>query len=709
MVNVRSVERAPRERPLACMAVLIAATIAGICSYGVFGSLPARAETFEPIVREAEISGPLDVDPFVLFALVGETYAISLERITLGAGRISIWQPGAAETSPRLVAQTSGFADRLVWTAPRSGAWRVQVAGVGGSSGSYRLRIRAHTDAVGADLATAKAAAYDEQGVLIERSLIDSGGDVDWFAFAVAAGNRYVIWSVPGGVGGLSAAVRGPAQNNFVELSTIGNAFSDVFEPAQDGVAVIAVRAREPWMAGSYAFGVTRRGSERESPFSLPEREPSELAVASIEGRGSPGLAEFSFTGEWGALSERSGLRVWIDTDPGEDGEDEWEYLLRSNDGRQLRVWSFEQRAWVERRRVSARGFDSLVLSWSGPTANEQIRWQASVKNTDGTWTLSHPRLLNVPHPQPALPRLWYARTATGSEDPRYGEELRAAGVVEGLDDDAIVVAIDPGHGVDTGAWRNGVKESESNLAFALRIEELLEAHGVVVVLTRRTDGRPYLNLDEALWRADYQVRSELAHRAKADLFVSIHSNANYLHPFGGLEAWYLPRWHGDGANLRLSELLLTYVERALAEYGYPTTTLTYDASCWELVNDVCDPIYVLAPFLQVDADVARRWGFEPSQLGLSEDPFGAALNDWLWRNDVTVGEPPIDLINPQTQSGPGRIIRGNLMPTTLLELLYVTHQGDAQILRDAGAREVIAQAIADGIMDFLGVEQADG
>ena len=92
-----------------------------------------------------------------------------------------------------------------------------------------------------------------------------------------------------------------------------------------------------------------------------------------------------------------------------------------------------------------------------------------------------------------------------------------------------------------------------------------------------------------------------------------------------------------------------------------------------------------------------------PAEFGLSDDPWGVAINDWLWRDGVTKGEPPIDLIDPESQTGPGRIVRGNLMPATLLELLYVTHEGDARILRDPEAREVIARAIADGILEVPG------
>ena len=697
--------RGPRRTRLTAMIAAAALLVAAAGAFVPWRANPVSAEEFNPVVRSGAIDGPLDVDWFVLFALAGESYAISLERNTLLAGEITIWKPATDESDARIVARSSGLDVPLIWTAPESGAWRAQVSGVRGATGSYRLRIRNHTDAIGSDLATAKLGAYDERGVLIERSAIDNAGDADWFAFPVASGNRYRIWSVLGSVTGLSAAIRLPGQNSFRELDRYGNSFSDAIEPAEGGLAVLEVRASQAWFMGSYAFGITRSGVEQEPEVSLPTRQMPRLQIESIIGTESGRTAQFSFQGEWGPIRQNSGLRVWIDIDPGMDEHEEWEFLLRSNDGRNARLWSFEQGAWIETSQVSASGFDTLVLRWSGRTSDQRIRWQASVKNWDGSWTVSRPSLLEIPDPQPPNPNLWLARQRTGAEDPRWQAELEEAGVIPGLDDEAIVVVLDAGHGVDTGAWDNGVKEEDSNLAFALRIEEMLEAEGVTVVQTRRSTDRPFLNLDEALWRADYQARAEMAHLARADVFVSIHSNANFMFPINGLEAWYLPRWNGDGLNLKLAETLLSHIQQALADYGYRTATLTYDSSCWELVNGACDPIYVLAPFLLMDASVARQWDLDPAGLGLSEDPWDVAINDWLWRNDITVGEPPIDLIDPETQSGPGRIVRANLMPTTLLELLYVTHEADAGILRDPQAREVIARAIADGILEFLDLE----
>ncbi len=689
------------------LACLLTCALAG--AWSAQGIEQASAQSAASVTREGTISSVDETDWHTLFALAGETYAVTLQRITLPAAELSIWRPAHGESPARMVARTVYDGLPLVWTAPESGAWRARVAGRDAAVGTYRLAIRLHSDEIGADLASARLTAFTEDGTLIERSNIDNGGDVDWFAIPMAAGNRYVVWSVTGSLDSVAAQVRESTDTGFRELGRIGNAFSDVVEVAEDGLTVIAVRGGRSWVTGSYAFGVTRRGSAAEPEVSLPVGLTPRLQIASIEASSEPGLASFHFSGAWGPIRTTSGLRVWIDTDPGVDDKDEWEYLLRSNDGRQASIWSFAERRWIDSVAVYGEGFDTLVMRWSGRTANQQIRWQASIKNSDERWTIARPRLLNLPDPAPRLPELWFSREKTGAEDPRWQRELEAAGVIADLEEDAIVVALDAGHGLDSGGWDNGVKESDSNLAFALRVEELLEAEGVVVVQTRRASGRPYLNLDNALWRPDYQARAELAHRAKADVFVSIHSNANYLYPFNGLEAWYLPRWNGDGANLRLSEAILAHVQQALADYGYPTSTLTYDTSCWELVNGVCDPIYVLAPFLLMDADAASRWNIEPSELGLSDDPWDAPSNAWIGQKYITVGEPPINLINPQTQSGPGKIVRGNLMPTTLLELLYVSHGGDARILRDPAARELIAQAIADGILDFLDVDQRSG
>ena len=85
------------------------------------------------------------------------------------------------------------------------------------------------------------------------------------------------------------------------------------------------------------------------------------------------------------------------------------------------------------------------------------------------------------------------------------------------------VIVIDPGHGgSDHGANRNyadigRVVEKDINLAVGLRVGKMLEKNkNFKIIYTRTTDEFPSL-----------LARTDLANRSKADLFVSIHCNAN--------------------------------------------------------------------------------------------------------------------------------------------------------------------------------------
>ncbi len=89
-------------------------------------------------------------------------------------------------------------------------------------------------------------------------------------------------------------------------------------------------------------------------------------------------------------------------------------------------------------------------------------------------------------------------------------------------------VAIDPGHG---GFFRgslgvNGTAEADVNLGVALRLRDLLVAHGAVVLMTRESD-RDFLTPADSSLRADLTERTRIANAFAPDLFVSIHHNAD--------------------------------------------------------------------------------------------------------------------------------------------------------------------------------------
>jgi N-acetylmuramoyl-L-alanine amidase len=80
------------------------------------------------------------------------------------------------------------------------------------------------------------------------------------------------------------------------------------------------------------------------------------------------------------------------------------------------------------------------------------------------------------------------------------------------------LVCIDPGHGgSDTGAiGATGTKEKDINLAIGLLVADDLKKAGLQVMMTRSDDSFPALH-----------DRPDMANAANANLFVSIHNNAN--------------------------------------------------------------------------------------------------------------------------------------------------------------------------------------
>lgn len=94
-----------------------------------------------------------------------------------------------------------------------------------------------------------------------------------------------------------------------------------------------------------------------------------------------------------------------------------------------------------------------------------------------------------------------------------------------------VVVIVDPGHGgKDPGAIGiGGMQEKNIILPVSQRVAQLLEQKGIQAVLTRDSD-----------YFVGLQGRVDIAERANADLFVSIHANSLPTRPdISGLETYY--------------------------------------------------------------------------------------------------------------------------------------------------------------------------
>ncbi len=93
-------------------------------------------------------------------------------------------------------------------------------------------------------------------------------------------------------------------------------------------------------------------------------------------------------------------------------------------------------------------------------------------------------------------------------------------------------IAIDPGHGGDDTGTRgpNGTLEKEVTLDVARRLRNAIESQlGLRIVLTRTADAT--VALDE---------RAAIANNNRADLFISLHTNASLRESATGAEVFYL-------------------------------------------------------------------------------------------------------------------------------------------------------------------------
>ncbi|MGI0484215.1 N-acetylmuramoyl-L-alanine amidase family protein [Pantanalinema rosaneae CENA516] len=112
------------------------------------------------------------------------------------------------------------------------------------------------------------------------------------------------------------------------------------------------------------------------------------------------------------------------------------------------------------------------------------------------------------------------------------------------------IVVVDPGHGgPDPGAVGiGGIYEKDIVLDISLQVASLLENQGIQAILIRQTD------VDLGL-----QPRVDLANRARATLFVSIHANAISMSrpEVNGIETFHV-------AGSREGQRLAEHIQRQL-------------------------------------------------------------------------------------------------------------------------------------------------
>ena len=126
-----------------------------------------------------------------------------------------------------------------------------------------------------------------------------------------------------------------------------------------------------------------------------------------------------------------------------------------------------------------------------------------------------------------------------------------------------MTICLDPGHGgSDSGATAFGAKESDLTLKIAQYCKEELAKYDVNVVMTRTTDTR--LSEEAAL---DLKNRVEVAKKAGASYFISIHINSAANNAAKGAEVYY-PNTSGNKNLSSNGQNLAKAIQKQLTALG---------------------------------------------------------------------------------------------------------------------------------------------
>ncbi len=214
-------------------------------------------------------------------------------------------------------------------------------------------------------------------------------------------------------------------------------------------------------------------------------------------------------------------------------------------------------------------------------------------------------------------------------------------------------IILDAGHGGhDPGAiGRSGLREKLVTLDVTQRLRDLLAQDGFRVVMTRDRDR--FISLSR---------RSEIANRAEADLFISIHANASRRRSISGFEVYVLSEATDDHARA------LEAAENASLpeEVGEGISTET-EAIVWDLLY---------------------------TEHRTESNELAASVCRGLARAKVPSQ-------NRGVKSARFAVLKGTRMPAVLIEVGFVTHAGEEARLRSADYRQRLAEGIRDGILAF--------
>lgn len=127
------------------------------------------------------------------------------------------------------------------------------------------------------------------------------------------------------------------------------------------------------------------------------------------------------------------------------------------------------------------------------------------------------------------------------------------------------VILIDPGHGgPDGGAGNKETMEKDIALDVSLKLRDLLQQQGALVLMTRETDKDLADKNTKGLSRRkteDLKERLKMINKSEVDYFVSIHLNSIPSPKWSGAQTFYAPQYK---ENARAAKFIQAELRRNL-------------------------------------------------------------------------------------------------------------------------------------------------
>ena len=222
-------------------------------------------------------------------------------------------------------------------------------------------------------------------------------------------------------------------------------------------------------------------------------------------------------------------------------------------------------------------------------------------------------------------------------------------------------LVIDAGHGgKDPGAQSKTAKEKNINLAVALAFGKLVEQNckDVKVVYTRKTD--VFVELDE---------RANIANRAKADLFISIQTNATAAKVGPRGTETYTLGMHRAADNLAVAKRENSVIT---LEKGYEQKYEGFDPNSSES--------YIIFELMQ-----DKNMESSVKLAGLIQKQFKTSAK----RVDKGVHQAGF------------LVLRATSMPSVLIELGYINNPSEATYLTSTAGVNALAKSIYNAFVAY--------